>query len=50
MTASQVARFVTALSRREQVALALLWGWVLLVAGGPLLLGPMARGAEVSMR
>ena len=44
MTALQVARFVTALSRREQVALALLWGWVLLVAGGPLLLEPGATG------
>ena len=40
----QAARFVTALSRREQVALALLWGWVLLVAGGPLLLEPEATG------
>ncbi len=44
MSTWQTARFVTALSRREQVALALLWGWVLLVAGGPLLLEPEATG------
>lgn len=44
MTASQAVRFVTALSRREQVALALLWSWLLLVAGGPLLLEPGATG------
>ncbi|MEC8948966.1 MAG: hypothetical protein VX837_03075, partial [Candidatus Thermoplasmatota archaeon] len=34
----QVVRFITVLSRREQVALVLLWRWLLLVAGGPLLL------------
>ncbi|MEC9253890.1 MAG: hypothetical protein VX863_03500, partial [Candidatus Thermoplasmatota archaeon] len=40
----QVVRFVTVLSRREQVALVLLWSWLLLVAGGPLLLEPGTTG------
>ena len=40
----QVVRVVTVLSRREQVALVLLWSWLLLVAGGPLLLEPGTTG------